>query len=260
MAGKIIVDTLQTESTFLQMNVGTTRIATMNASGIFSNTGTKMIGSDGTIGVDTVDGSALVDNTVTAAKIVSVANTQITGNITSSQIAPTQTFYGNTSITGLLDLSATNAGQIKFPASQNASSDANTLDDYEEGTWTPTITFNSGSATVANPVCQYTKIGRMVHISGRFTLTSVVSPSGACIIGSLPFNANNPSGDGNRVGIQIYFENATARIGDDIVGLIFDGGSTMDVRRSGTTGAGADLGGSVQSSTVFLLGGFYAST
>jgi hypothetical protein len=87
MAGKLIVDTLQTESTFLQMNVGTTRIATMNASGIYSNTGTKMIGSDGSIGATTVDGSALVDNTVTAAKIVSVANTQITGNITSSQIA-----------------------------------------------------------------------------------------------------------------------------------------------------------------------------
>jgi hypothetical protein len=152
------------------------------------------------------------------------------------------------------------ASGITFPASASASGNANTLDDYEEGTWTPTITFNSGSATVANPVCQYTKIGRMVHISGRFTLTSVVSPSGACIIGSLPFNANNPSGDGNRVGIQVYFENATARIGDDIVGLIFDGGSTMDVRRSGTTGAGADLGGSVQSSTVFLIGGFYAST
>ena len=82
MAGKLIVDTLQTESTFLQMNVGTTRIATMNASGIFSNTGTKMIGSDGSI-----DGSALEDNTVTAAKIVSVANTQITGVITTSQLA-----------------------------------------------------------------------------------------------------------------------------------------------------------------------------
>ncbi len=149
---------------------------------------------------------------------------------------------------------------ITFPATQVASAGANTLDDYEEGTWTPTISFGSGSATVANAVCQYTKIGRMVHVSGRFTLTSVVSPSGNCTIGSLPFNANNPSGDGNRVGIQIYFENATTRIGDDIVGLLFDGGSSIDVRRSGTTGAGADLGGSVQSSTVFLIGGFYAST
>ena len=50
MAGKIIADTLQTEASFLQLNVSTTRIATMNASGIFSNTGTKMIGYDGSLG------------------------------------------------------------------------------------------------------------------------------------------------------------------------------------------------------------------
>jgi hypothetical protein len=112
MAGKIIVDTLQTESTFLQMNVGTTRIATMNTSGIFSNTGTKMIGSDGTIGVDTVDGSALVDNTVTAAKIVSVANTQITGVITTSQLA------NNLTVNASSIISSANI-DFKVGASQN---------------------------------------------------------------------------------------------------------------------------------------------
>ena len=37
-------------------------------------------------------------------------------------------------ITGLTDISAATSGQIKFPATQNASADANTLDDYEEGT------------------------------------------------------------------------------------------------------------------------------
>jgi hypothetical protein len=112
MAGKIIVDTLQTESTFLQMNVGTTRIATMNASGIYSNTGTKMIGSDGTIGVATVDGSALVDNTVTAAKIVSVANTQITGVITTSQLA------NNLTVNASSIISSANI-DFKVGASQN---------------------------------------------------------------------------------------------------------------------------------------------
>jgi hypothetical protein len=112
MAGKLIVDTLQTESTFLQMNVGTTRIATMNASGIFSNTGTKMIGSDGSIGVDTVDGSALVDNTVTAAKIVSVANTQITGVITTSQLA------NNLTVNASSIISSANI-DFKVGASQN---------------------------------------------------------------------------------------------------------------------------------------------
>ena len=42
--------------------------------------------------------------------------------------------------------SASGAG-ITFPATQSASTDANTLDDYEEGTWTPTIAASSGSIT-----------------------------------------------------------------------------------------------------------------
>lgn len=67
----------------------------------------------------------------------------------------------------LLDLSAAAAGQIKFPASQNASANPNTLDDYEEGTWTPTLT----AATVGDLSVVYavrtgnvTKIGRLVFV------------------------------------------------------------------------------------------------
>jgi hypothetical protein len=112
MAGKLIVDTLQTESPFLQLNVSTTRIATMNASGIYSNTGTKMIGYDGTIGAATVNGSALIDNTVTAAKIVSVANTQITGLITTSQLA------NNLTVNASSIISSANI-DFKVGASQN---------------------------------------------------------------------------------------------------------------------------------------------
>ena len=61
---------------------------------------------------------------------------------------------------------ASGAG-ITFPATQSASSDANTLDDYEEGTWTPTIsgstTAGTGTYTVQTGV--YTKIGNTVSIS-----------------------------------------------------------------------------------------------
>jgi len=58
-------------------------------------------------------------------------------------------------------LISANGGQIKFPVSQNASSDANTLDDYEEGTWTPNI---GGNATYLGQVGVYTKIGRVVTV------------------------------------------------------------------------------------------------
>jgi len=56
-------------------------------------------------------------------------------------------------------------GQIQFPATQNASANANTLDDYEEGTFTPTVTYSGTNTPSYNgQVGRYTKIGRIVQI------------------------------------------------------------------------------------------------
>ena len=97
---------------------------------------------------------------------------------------------GTLSATGLLDLSGAAAGQIKFPATQNASSNANTLDDYEEGTWTP----NQGSGLTVvgtfSSVGFYTKIGRIVQVTGTVTgSTSIAVSSNSLITTNMPFNA-----------------------------------------------------------------------
>ena len=67
---------------------------------------------------------------------------------------------------------------------------SNYLDDYEEGTYTVTLTPASGSITLNSSInlLTYTKIGRMVHITGRINISSVSSPSGAVTI-SLPFTS-----------------------------------------------------------------------
>jgi len=72
-------------------------------------------------------------------------------------------------------------------ATSNASS--NTLDDYEEGTWTGTFTTASGSVTMntAKDTGRYTKIGRTVHIQGLFVSQSHSSPSGELRLNGLPF-------------------------------------------------------------------------
>lgn len=60
---------------------------------------------------------------------------------------------------------ATSGAGITFPATQSASSNANTLDDYEEGTWTPVISQNgTGSLpfTTTSVTGTYTKIGNYV--------------------------------------------------------------------------------------------------
>lgn len=69
---------------------------------------------------------------------------------------------------------AVTAGQIAFPAAQNASSDANTLDDYEEGTFTPAVigTTTAGTATQGTQIGRYTKIGRMVFFDVNLVWTA----------------------------------------------------------------------------------------
>ena len=76
-------------------------------------------------------------------------------------------------------------GQIKFPATQNPSADVNTLDDYEEGTWTPSL---GGTANIAGSTGYYTKIGRVVFIQGLVVVTTIGTGSTTRITG-LPFNS-----------------------------------------------------------------------
>jgi hypothetical protein len=78
-------------------------------------------------------------------------------------------------------------GQIKFPGTQIASGDANTLDDYEEGTWTPTASSASGSLTAYVSSGTYTKIGRNCLVTFKVQLTTPGTASGALLIGGFPF-------------------------------------------------------------------------
>jgi hypothetical protein len=92
----------------------------------------------------------------------------------------------------LLDISAASAGQIKFPATQNASSNANTLDDYEEGTFTPTAFGSSSAGTTSYSTQQgtYTKIGNQVTISVRLDW-SALTGTGELTFGGFPFSSAN---------------------------------------------------------------------
>jgi len=95
---------------------------------------------------------------------------------------------GNTSATGT---------GIAFPATQSASSDANTLDDYEEGTFSATITDASGnSATMTSNTLKYTKVGNLVFFTGTliWSSTAALASGSRLRLGGLPFvSSTNPS-------------------------------------------------------------------
>jgi len=107
--------------------------------------------------------------------------------------------FGTTIGVGGATASASGSG-ITFPATQSASSDANTLDDYEEGTWTPTATAQTGSITTYSSTGAYVKVGKNLFLSGSIVVTTVGSAGGALFITGLPFtpaNVNNNYGIGS---------------------------------------------------------------
>jgi hypothetical protein len=104
--------------------------------------------------------------------------------------AAAATFYSFTS--SLLTI----PGQIKFPATQVPSADANTLDDYEEGTFTPVLRFGGASTgvTYTTQSGSYTKVGNKVSFCINVRLTNKGSSTGAATIGGLPFPAAGSAG------------------------------------------------------------------
>ena len=93
-----------------------------------------------------------------------------------------------------------NAG-VGFPATQVASSDANTLDDYEEGTWTPVYSPVSGSFTTLPTVGsgKYRKIGDTVFFSIDIRTSGTVDLGGASgniQITGFPFVCSSAGGSG----------------------------------------------------------------
>jgi hypothetical protein len=139
--------------------------------------------------------AAITGTTVTGADTTDATSSTAGAMKTAGGLAVAKKLFVGT----LLDLSTGTAGQIKFPATQNASADANTLDDYEEGTFTPTISFvTPGNLTVvySTQVGEYTKIGRDVRVSCNLITSTFThsTASGNLLINGYPFTAASLSG------------------------------------------------------------------
>ena len=132
-------------------------------------------------------------NASTSAGLVSTADTSgvlqlqaANTTVLNAELGKALALQGATSTTGC---------GIAFPATQSASTDANTLDDYEEGTFSPTV--SSGVTTPSYTINsgRYIKVGTLVYINFYFQFNSVQTLNGSqFIVSSLPFSATAPSG------------------------------------------------------------------
>jgi hypothetical protein len=145
---------------------------------------------------------------------------------------------------------ASGAG-ITFPATKSPSSDANTLDDYEEGTWTPTLR-NATTTTYTTQNARYTKIGRVVYIQLNLRINSVGNGNTTQIAG-LPFTTQGISNNEACVAIANFDQIATNIV--SIYGGIFD----TFINITSLTAAGSTLPSNAifKNSAIIELGGWY---
>ena len=157
----------------------------------------------------TVESSVVpADNTISTAKIQNDA-------ITGAKIENNPTIAGNLTVSG----TSTNTGLITASAGVaiGGTGAANTLDDYEEGTWTATLGGSGSDPTVSSYSYNsghYTKIGRQVyaHIYMRIESGDISGGSGDGIIRGLPFAAKSSGSISNGVGgwIENYWSTSTS--------------------------------------------------
>ena len=110
-----------------------------------------------------------------------------------------------------------NGTGITFPATQSASSNANTLDDYEEGTWTPAQGAGLTVVGAYSSSGQYTKIGRSVTVFGLIAgATSVACTNNGQLCTGLPFTPNTEF-QGALINAARSFSNNVAALGSGAV-------------------------------------------
>jgi hypothetical protein len=149
---------------------------------------------------------------------------------------------------------STSGAGISFPATQSASSNANTLDDYETGTWTPTL---GGTATYSAQTGTYTKVGNLVKLKFDLEITAIGTGSTSQINGA-PFPSAN-TGAAITGGIVCYCASlATASL---YVGIYIQNSNIYTfTRNTSTTGATGQSIALFGNGTVFFGEITYLST
>ena len=211
-------------------------------------------------------------NLTNASKIVMATNgttdTQIISGINGSGTYLPLSFYTNDALamqitTGGI-ISAVGGG-IRFPATQIPSADANTLDDYEEGTFTP----NYGTAGTAPSLTYsarngyYVRIGKMVYISLNVEAATVSSQgTGNFNITGLPFTASNLNSSSNS-SVAVGYAASWASSQTPTNAMVFQGSTLIRPYYMSTLGGNKidnTSSGLANNTSVWMAGCYYTDS
>jgi hypothetical protein len=180
----------------IQGNASGTGVLTVTAPNTSTDRTITLPDSTGTLAVnsDVTNKLPLAGGTMTGDLVVS-ADVDITGSLngTSGALdikneANNQNVFIKTTSSGseVTALKIHSGGTLELPSGGlrvGGAAAANTLDDYEEGTWTPALTIGSATMDLAH----YTKIGRTVTVSAYLSSFSNRTSTSAITITGLPF-------------------------------------------------------------------------
>lgn len=216
---------------------------------------TKLQGLPGSPGLLANTGSGLAARTITGtANQISVSNGSGAAGDPVLSIPSSPAFGGTVSLLG---------GQLAFPSTQLPSANPNTLDDYEEGTFTPTLTFATPgdlSTAYSSRYGFYTKIGNIVFVTMRVTATTFTytTAAGGLLILGLPFPVSTPTplsmsfftGFGNLTGYVVNALNDSNGVNFYACGVDSSGALFISAGASIPSGSAKD----------FIISGSYLTT
>ena len=157
---------------------------------------------------------------------------------------------------------ATSGKGIDFSATSGTGT-SELFDDYEEGLHTASITAStSGTITLksGNDQLFYTKIGRLVHVSGTLQVNSVSSPVGRFII-SLPFASSSQTETESEASANIFVNGSVSKNVGDFVANISAGNALLNCYISDVTSVSSANANAqeLQANTSIVLSVVYTS-
>jgi hypothetical protein len=132
--------------------------------------------------------------------------------------------------------------------------------DYEEGVFTATLTCTSGTITLngSQDQMQYTKIGRVVYISGQIGVSSISSPSGSLKLAGLPFTTSNSLGElAGRGSGTVVADTVAITINNTV--LTFLANSTVMTIEKYAAGVQANMAADVSAGSSFWISAWYVA-
>ena len=163
----------------------------------FATTGIRLRSSAGQMTATRSGGAPLAVNRLTSDGAILDFNSAGT-NVGSVSVTGTGTTY-STGSTGGIDFSATSDG--------SGTMTSEVLDDYEEGTWTPTTNGDATGVFSGSVYGKYVKVGTLVYATFNFTVSTSFTGNS---IGGLPYAVGSLSGSSVRPSMPIWFNAGSA--------------------------------------------------